>query len=100
MDEQHEPVWLTYREAAKRVGRSIRAINRWRRAGHLTMRWEERDGRRVRVVEQEALLACFRERLQSNPAWQWKMRTEAAKRAEQNAQDDHHARRSDTPIAQ
>lgn len=95
MDEQHEPVWLTYRQAAQRVGRSIRAINRWRRAGHLTMRWEERDGRRVRVVEQEELLKCFRERLQSNPAHIWRMRT--ARLAEQNAQDDHTEPRSDTP---
>lgn len=87
MDERHEPVWLTYREAAKRVERSIRAINRWRRGGHLTMGWDERDGRRVRVIEQESLLKCFRERLQSNPAHQWRMRTEAAKRAQQRQEE-------------
>ena len=95
MDERQEPVYLTYREAAERVGRSIRAINRWRRSGYFTMRWEERDGRRVRVVELEALLKCYRERLQSNPAHIWRMRT--ARLTEQTAQNAHPDTGHDTP---
>lgn len=69
-----EHVWLSYREAAARTHRSIRSINRWRRLGYLEMGWAVRDGQRVRVVEESALLACFRDRLQSNPAHQYRMR--------------------------
>lgn len=64
----------TYKEAAARVGRSVRSINRWRRGG-MPMTWEIRDGQRVRVVEEAILLKWFRERLESWPAHQWKMRT-------------------------
>lgn len=65
---------LTYREAAARVRRSIRSINRWRRQGYITMGWETRDGQRVRVVNEEDLLACFRDRLKSDPAHQYRLR--------------------------
>lgn len=47
---------LTYREAARRVKRSIRTINRWRRGG-MPMEWETRDGQRFRVVDETVLLA-------------------------------------------
>lgn len=66
--------YLTYREAARLTGRSIRSINRWRRGG-MPMTWESRNGQRVRVVEKTVLQAWFRQRLSSNPAHQWKMRT-------------------------
>lgn len=64
---------LTYREAAKRVQRSIRTINRWRRGG-MPMGFEHRDGQRVRVVEEQILLAWWRERLNSWPTHQYRMR--------------------------
>lgn len=69
-----EQVWLSYREAAARTKRSIRSINRWRRNGYIVMEWATRDGQRVRVVEETALLACFRERLKSDPAHQYRLR--------------------------
>lgn len=64
---------LTYREAARRVRRSIRTINRWRRAG-MPMSWETRDHQRVRVVDEDTLLAWWRNRLDANPAHQYRMR--------------------------
>lgn len=65
--------YLTYREAARRVRRSIRTINRWRRRG-MPMGWENRDGKRVRVVAEDTLLAWWRARLQSDPAHQYRLR--------------------------
>lgn len=64
---------LTYREAARRVRRSIRTINRWRKSG-MPMTWETQQGQRVRVVDEDVLLAHWRDRLDSNPAHQWRMR--------------------------
>jgi transposase len=61
---------LTYREAAKRVGRSVLTIKRWRRKNHLTMGWDVRGGQRVRVVDERVLLACWRERMNSDPIHQ------------------------------
>ena len=57
---------LTYREAARRVRRSVRTINRWRKAG-MHMTWENQHGQRVRVVEEDVLLAHWRGRLDANP---------------------------------
>lgn len=68
---------LTYREAARRVRRSIRTINRWRRAG-MPMTWATRDGQHVRVVDEDTLLAWWRDRLDANPAHQWRLRRLAA----------------------
>ena len=65
--------YLSYREAAQRVGRSVRTINRWRRGGML-MTWEMRDGQRMRVVEEETLLKWHRERLMAWPTHRWRMR--------------------------
>lgn len=65
-----EPVWLTYREAAKRVQRSVRTINRWRRAG-MPMRHDE-DG--LRVVEEKVLLRWWRARLDAWPPHQYRLR--------------------------
>lgn len=62
--------WLTYREAAQRVHRSTLTVKRWRRRGQLHMSWEIRNGQRVRVVQEEHLLACWRERMKSDPVHQ------------------------------
>ena len=77
---------LTYREAARRVKRSIRSINRWRRQGHITMGWEIRGGQRVRVVDEADLLACFRERLKSDPAHQYRLRRKRAENDTRHAE--------------
>lgn len=61
---------LTYREAAKRVGRSTLTIKRWRRRGLLPMGWGVQNGQRVRVVAETELLRCFRERLKADPVHQ------------------------------
>ena len=65
--------YLTYKEAAARVGRSVRAINRWRRNG-MPMTWQSRDGKRVRVVELSTLLAWWRDRLNAWPPHQYRIR--------------------------
>ncbi|MGF3055627.1 hypothetical protein [Microbacterium sp. YY-01] len=65
--------YLTYREAAKRVRRSVRSINRWRRGG-MPMEWAKRDGQRVRVVREDILLKWWRERLTAWPPHQYRMR--------------------------
>ena len=68
---------LTYREAAKRVGRSRRTIRHWRLNG-MRMGWEIRDGQRVRVVDETVLLAWWRERLRNWPAHQYRLRAQTA----------------------
>lgn len=60
----------TYRQAAHRVGRSIRTIKRWRRAG-MPMTF---DNAGMRVVEERVLLAWWRDRLNAWPTHQWRMR--------------------------
>jgi len=72
---------LTYREAARRVRRSIRTINRWRRAG-MHMGWEVRHGQRVRVVDEDVLLEHWRGRLDRWPAHQYRLRRIQAANAE------------------
>lgn len=64
---------LSYREAAARVGRSRRAVQRWRRNG-MPMGFEWRNGQRVRVVDEEVLLAWFWERLAADPVHQARLR--------------------------
>lgn len=61
---------LTYRQAARRVHRSVLTIKRWRRRGQLDMGWDIRGGHRVRVVEETVLLECWRERMKSDPIHQ------------------------------
>lgn len=82
MDE--DDPWLTYREAAKRVGRKHRAIRYWRAKG-MPMRWEERNGQQVRVVLESVLLAWWRQRLRNDPVHQQRMRV---LRASQNGSQD------------
>lgn len=62
--------WLTYRDAAKRVHRSTRAIKRWRANG-MPMTFDT-SGRRI--VDEQVLLAWFRARLQADPVHQARMR--------------------------
>lgn len=64
---------LTYREAARRVHRSIKTIKRWRRNG-MPMGWANIAGQRCRVVEETALLAWWRGRLKSDPVHQARIR--------------------------
>ncbi|MFI8593765.1 hypothetical protein ACIGCK_04955 [Microbacterium sp. NPDC078428] len=64
---------LTYREAARRVRRTIRTINRWRSRG-MPMTWDTRDGQRVRVVDESVLLAWWRARLSADPVHQQRIR--------------------------
>lgn len=75
---------LTYREAAKRVGRTPRAIRYWRQAG-MPMGWAIRNGQRVRVVEISVLLKWWRQRLRNDPIVQQRIRVEKARQA--GAQD-------------
>jgi transposase len=72
---------LNYREAARRVRRSIRTIKRWRLGG-MPMGWEIQHGQQVRVVDEEVLLAWWRERLELNPAHQYRLRRILAAAAE------------------
>ena len=73
---------LTYREAAKRVGRARRTIRHWRLNG-MEMTWEIRNGQSVRVVELRVLLAWWRQRLKNDPINQQRIR--ALKAAEEAA---------------
>ncbi|GAB2567408.1 hypothetical protein [Leucobacter ruminantium] len=62
--------WLTYRDAAARVGRSKRALQRWHRKG-MPMRTDNR-GRKI--VHEVTLYAWYRKNLKAWPPHQWKMR--------------------------
>ncbi|QRY42077.1 WhiB family transcriptional regulator [Microbacterium hominis] len=66
--------WLTYAEAARRIGRTDRNIRRWRQEG-MPMSWRVgTDNQRERVVDEEVLLKWFREKLNSSPVHQYRMR--------------------------
>lgn len=60
---------LGYREAARRVRRSVRTIKRWRRNG-MSMGWQHGH----RVVEEGVLLAWWRARLTADPVHQQRLR--------------------------
>ena len=64
---------LTYRQAARRVHRSIKTIKRWRRNG-MPMGWANVQGQRCRVVDETTLLAWWRGRLKSDPVHQARIR--------------------------
>lgn len=70
-------MWLTYREAARRVRRSKDTVRRWRRQG-MPMRFDDR-GRRI--VQEKVLLAWWRGRMKADPVYQARVR--ALLRAEQ-----------------
>lgn len=74
---------LSYRQAAARVGRSVRAIRYWRQRG-MPMGWEMRDGQKVRVVDESVLLAWWRDRLASWPPHQYRLRRLLAEDTDQN----------------
>ena len=63
--------WLTYREGAKEVNRSVRALQRWHNRHGMPMRLDP-DGRKR--VQREILFAFYRKALKAWPAHQWKMR--------------------------
>lgn len=65
---------LTYRDAARRVRRSVRTIKRWRRGG-MPMTFDA-EGRRV--VELGALLAWWRARMSADPVHQQRLRRQLA----------------------
>lgn len=67
------PKQLTYREAAKRIGRTTRAIRYMRQDG-MPMGWDIRNGQRVRVVEEKVLLKHWRQRLKNWPPHQYRLR--------------------------
>lgn len=75
--------YLTYREAARRVRRSVITIKRWRRNGYLSMGWERREGQRVRVVTEDVLLACWRERMRADPIHQQRLNQMLKEKADQ-----------------
>lgn len=75
-----EQTLLTYQEAATRVGRKVREINRWRAAG-MPMTSGIRDGQRVRLVDEQVLLAWFRDRLNADPVHQARMHRIAVEEA-------------------
>ncbi|WP_159576072.1 hypothetical protein [Microbacterium sp. 8M] len=60
---------LTYRQAARRVRRSVRTLKRWRRNG-MPMEWQ--DGHLV--VEESVLLAWWRDRMSADPVHQQRIR--------------------------
>ncbi|AVL96916.1 MULTISPECIES: hypothetical protein [Microbacterium] len=64
---------LTYREAAQRVRRSRRTIRHWKLQG-MRMGWDRRDGQLVRVVDEDVLLAWWRDRMDNDPVWQNRVR--------------------------
>lgn len=69
---------LSYREAAKKVHRTKRCIEYWRARG-MVMGWAVRDGQRIRVVDEEVLLAWWRERLKNDPAHRYRLRAQIAR---------------------
>ena len=69
--------YLTYREAARLVGRKRRAIQYWRARG-MPMSWAVRQGQKVRVVEKTVLQEWFRERVRNDPVQQARIRAQIA----------------------
>lgn len=70
-------VWLSVRDAAKRVRSSERTVLRWQAAGMPTQ-WRTVDGQRIRVVDEDVLLGWWRDRMDSSPAHQYRMRRKFA----------------------
>ena len=71
--------WLTYREAARRVQRSVRTIKRWRKNG-MPMRLNDEG---MREVELEVLKKWWRERMKAWPPHQYRMRRLRQENADQ-----------------
>lgn len=82
MEKVDGQVWLDYSHAAKRVKKSERTIQLWRREG-MPMEWADGDdGQRYRVVEEQALLAWWRQKMQNSPVHQYRLRRAAVERGE------------------
>jgi hypothetical protein len=64
---------LTYRDAARRVRRSVRTIKRWRRGG-MPMTF---DAQGRRVVELSTLLRWWRARMTADPVHQARLRAQS-----------------------
>lgn len=73
MGDLDSKTWLTYNEAAKRIGRSRSSIHNWRRDG-MPMRWRNTPDGPERIVDESVLLAWFREKLRADPVHQARMR--------------------------
>lgn len=65
--------WLDYKEAAVRVRSSEATMRRWAAAG-MPMIWGERSGQRARLVDEEVLLAWWREKLTTAPVHYYRRR--------------------------
>lgn len=76
MDALGNVNWLTYSDAAKRVGRDSRTIKRWQRNG-MVMSFN-RHGERI--VREDVLLAWFRQTLANSPVHQYRLRAARAER--------------------
>ncbi|MBT2485725.1 MULTISPECIES: WhiB family transcriptional regulator [unclassified Microbacterium] len=68
-----EERWLTYRQAAERVRSVERTIRRWHQDG-MVMGWQVIGGQRTRVVREDVLLAWWRDRMDSSPVHQLRLR--------------------------
>jgi hypothetical protein len=73
--------YLTYRDAARRVRRSVRTIKRWRRGG-MAMRFDEQG---CRVVNEQTLLAWWRDRMTADPVHQARIRAASSARSVSDA---------------
>lgn len=71
--------YLTYRQAAARVHRSKRAIQRWRKHG-MPMGYNAAG---ERIVQESVLLAEFRRRLRNDPVHQQRLRVLRNERKDQ-----------------
>lgn len=69
-----DKIWLPTRQAARRVGKTIRTIRRWRQLG-MPVRFV--DGRMH--IEEETLLLWWRQQTMRNACTKWRIR--AAQRA-------------------
>lgn len=71
--------WLTYKQAAKHVGRSPRTIKHWCEQG-MPRGWKTIGGQRTRVVSDRVVLEWSRQKMKNSPVHQYRIR--AARRAE------------------
>jgi len=75
-------IWLSYSEAAKRVKSTKHTIQLWRKAG-MPMEWAvDEIGQRYRVVDEQTLLAWWRQKMKNSPVHFYKLRREAIERGE------------------
>lgn len=73
--------YFTYRQAARRVRRSVRTIKRWRKGG-MPMSWQNG----FRVVELQTLLAWWRDRMSADPVHQQRLRKMLREESERHAE--------------